>query len=64
MRARAIYNALKFGLLPYWCYEKEKHYDCSYWLHLRINLQYAFRWLTFREDPTDIDFELSTNNNA
>lgn len=62
MRLRAIYKALYHGLLPYWMYESEKHYDCSYWQHLLINLRYAFRWLTFREDQSDIEFENTINS--
>jgi hypothetical protein len=62
MRFRAIYNALHHGILPYWCYEKQRHYECSYWQHLWINIQYAFRWATFREFESDIEFEKQTNN--
>lgn len=61
MRSKAIYNAIKHGLLPYWMYETEKHYDCSYWQHLFINVRYAFRWITFRELELDIEFEKEIN---
>jgi hypothetical protein len=61
MRVRAIYKALLHGLLPYWCYEKECHYECSYLYHLWINLKYAARWATFQEDQSDIEFEKQTN---
>lgn len=60
MRIRAIYNALKHGILPWWMYEDARHYDCSYWYHLWTNLQYAWRWITGAETPDDIQFE--TNN--
>jgi hypothetical protein len=61
MRPKAILKALYHGILPYWFYEKERHYGCSYWQHLWINIQYAFRWATFREYESDIEFE-KTNN--
>jgi len=61
MRARAIYRAIKHGVLPYWLYEKEKHYDCSYIEHLAINLRYAWRWITFTELKSDVSFEKSSN---
>lgn len=56
-RARAIYNALKHGLLPWWMYERQRHYDCTYWEHLVINLKYACRWMMFTEDASDVEFE-------
>lgn len=61
MRKKAIYNALYFGIMPYWVYEKEKHYSCSYFEHLIINLKYAWRWATCEEDESDKEFELRTN---
>lgn len=61
MRIRTVYKALYHGIFPYWCYEKTKHYDCSYLTHLWINLTYAWRWLTFNEDESDIQFENETN---
>jgi hypothetical protein len=62
MRLKAIYKALYHGILPYWCYEDVKHYDCSYWQHLWINIQYAFRWATFREYQSDVEFEKTNNS--
>jgi hypothetical protein len=61
MRLRAIWCCLKFGLLPWWAYEKQRHYNCSYWQHLQINAGYAWRWLTFQEDEEDRAFERDTN---
>lgn len=61
MRIRAIFYALKFGILPYWLYEENKHYRCSYLQHLIINLKYALRWLSFQEDDSDWKFEIETN---
>lgn len=61
MRLEAIYKAFYYGLLPYWCYEKERHYSCSYFQHLIINVKYAWRWITFNEDQSDIEFEINTN---
>jgi len=61
MRARAIFFCLLYGLLPWWAYERERHYQCSWWEHLKINAAYAWRWLTFQEDESDREFERSTN---
>ena len=61
LRLRAILYALYFGILPYWCYEKKRHYNCSYWHHLVINVRYAWRWITFKEKEKDIEFEIKTN---
>jgi hypothetical protein len=62
MRLRAIYKAMYHGLMPYWVYEKQRHYDRSYIRHLWINLSYAFRWATFRELDSDIEFKKQINN--
>lgn len=64
MRLKAIYYSIKHGLLPYWMYEKKKHYNCSYLSHLWINIKYAWRWITFREYQSDIDFEKHINSNT
>jgi hypothetical protein len=64
IRIRAILKALYFGLMPYWVYEKVRHYECSYFRHLVINIRYAFRWVTYSEDESDRQFELKTNNNG
>lgn len=61
MRARAIFCALLYGLLPSRCYEAIPHYDCGYWAHLGVNLRYAARWATWREDEGDRAFERSVN---
>ncbi|MGN6416161.1 MAG: hypothetical protein ACTHMC_01625 [Pseudobacter sp.] len=63
IRIKAILYALYFGIMPYWMYEKERHYRCSWYAHLVINLQYAYRWITFRETHSDRKFERKTNNN-
>lgn len=63
VRAKAILFSIKYGLLPYWCYEKKCHYYCSYLEHLVINIKYAWRWITFNEYQGDIEFEQKTNNN-
>lgn len=60
-RLRAILNAVYFGVLPYWVYENVKHYRCSYFEHLLINIQYALRWATFKEDESDREFEFQIN---
>lgn len=41
---KEFFECIKFGFLHYWCYEKQKHYKCSYFKHLLINLNYAM-WL-------------------
>jgi hypothetical protein len=61
VRARAIYCCLFFGLLPWWAYERHRHYDCSWWYHLRINACLAWRWLSFQEDDEDRAFETKFN---
>lgn len=61
MRIRAIYYCLKFGVLPWWCYERRRHYTCSYLDHLALNLRYAWRWITFQETAEDITFERQVN---
>ncbi len=61
MRIKAIYYAIKYGLLPWRMYEKEKHYSTGYWQHLVVNIKYAWRWLSFREDESDIQFEKDIN---
>lgn len=61
LRRRAIYCALKYGLLPSWTYERERHYDGSYWAHLRLNVAYAWRWLMWRQTVADCRFERKTN---
>lgn len=60
-RLKIIYNCLYHGLLPYYFYEKECHYECSYLEHLIINLKYAYRWLSFNETGDDIEFEKENN---
>lgn len=63
VRLKAILNCLYFGLLPWWMYEKKRHYDCSYVYHLVINIQHAWRWATFHEDESDKEFESEVNKN-
>jgi hypothetical protein len=59
VRYRAIIKALYHGIVPWWVYEKEKHFEGGYLRHLGINLSYAWRWLTFREFESDVDFEIT-----
>jgi hypothetical protein len=61
MRLRAIACALFFGIAPSRVYERERHYDCSYWTHLWMNLALALRWATWREDDYDRNFEREIN---
>ncbi len=56
MRARAIWEALWFGIRPSWMYEATPHYDCGYRRHLAMNLALAWRWATWRETDDDRAF--------
>lgn len=55
-RAGMIGEALFYGLLPSRVYERERHYDCSYWRHAAMNLALAWRWATWRETSDDREF--------
>ena len=61
MRRRAIGCALYYGIMPWWVYEDESHYDCGYVRHLLLNLGYAARWACRREREEDREFERSVN---
>lgn len=64
VRLRAVWYALKFGLLPWQWYERACHYaPWGYWRHMGLNLALAWRWATWREYPGDINFEREVNNN-
>lgn len=60
---RAVFYSIKYGLLPYCMYESVKHYECSYWQHLKMNMQYAARWISGDVDESDYEFERETNKN-
>jgi hypothetical protein len=66
LRARAIWFALKYGVLPWWLYESECHYEAEgasgYIPHLRVNLCLAWRWATFSESADDVAFERGVND--
>jgi hypothetical protein len=61
MRSRAIRLAVYYAFVPWWMYEKKKHYRCSYVRHLWVNLVYALRWAMYMEDEDDIYFERMVN---
>ena len=61
MRARAIFCCLYFSIVPWWIYEKKKHYERSYLLHLKLNLETAWGWAFFKEKPSWIEFEKEIN---
>lgn len=65
LRARAVWLALKYGVLPWWMYEAECHYPAEgasgYLAHLRLNLGLARRWATFTESAADAEFEREVN---
>lgn len=63
VRLKAIWYCIYFSVLPWWMYEKEKHYRCSYLYHLWINLSMIIRWITFTETDNDIEFEKTVNKN-
>ena len=56
IRIRAIFNFLYFGIMPSWVYEKQRHYRCSYWVHLRMNMSGLVDWVMLRENDDDIAF--------
>ena len=59
MRIRAIFCCIYFSLVPWWIYEKKKHYRRTYWRHIKLNFGDAKTWLLRRETQEDIDFEVS-----
>lgn len=62
MRLRAIWSCLWFGVRPWWMYEEACHYSpMTYRQHLRLNLSYAWSWITFRETEADRAFEREVN---
>lgn len=64
MRLRAIFCCLYFGVMPWQLYETAKHYEgWSYLRHLRLNINQALIWLTFRETDNDCKFEQEVNTN-
>ena len=63
MRIRAIFCCFYFSLMPWWIYEKKKHYDTHYLKHIKLNLSQIKVWLLKQETQEDIDFERETNTN-
>ena len=61
IRARAVWCAIWFGVMPWWVYEDVPHYDCGYLPHLRLNLGYAWMWLRGCETDEDREFERTVN---
>jgi hypothetical protein len=58
IRAKAIFYALKYGLLPWWLYEDRCHHaGMGYFGHVWINLKQAGRWATWSETRDDVRFE-------
>jgi hypothetical protein len=66
LRARAIWFALKYGVLPWWLYESECHYEGEgvrgYLPHRLVNLGLAWRWASFAESADDVAFEREVNS--
>lgn len=61
MKLRAIFCCTYFSIVPWWVYEKEKHYERTYWKHLKLNWKQAMIWLTGKETEDDIEFEKEIN---
>ena len=47
--------------MPWWTYEKKKHYRRTYWKHLKLNFSHIKVWLLKQETQEDIDFEEEIN---
>ena len=63
MRIRAVFCCIYFSLMPWWIYEKKKHYDTNYLKHMKLNLSQIKVWLLKQETQEDLDFERETNTN-
>ena len=61
MRIRAIFCCIYFSIVPWWIYEKKKHYRRTYWKHLKLNFGQIKTWLLKQETQEDIDFEKEVN---
>lgn len=44
-----IVKCIWFAILPFWFYESKKHYDCTYWQHLKMNLNYIIYILKIKK---------------
>lgn len=63
VRLHAIWCCIYYGVLPWWLYEDEPHFaPMGYWSHLWMNIETAYRWMTWRENDEDIRFELDVNS--
>lgn len=63
VRLKAIWFAVYHGFIPSFMYEETPHHNTTYLNHLWINIKYALRWASFREDADDVEFERETNKN-
>lgn len=61
MRIQAVACALFYGIVPSRVYETESHYPFTYTEHLQVNLGIAWRWATWNETDSDIEFEIEEN---
>ena len=61
MRIRAIFCCIYFSVVPWWVYEKEKHYERTCWKHIKLNFGQIKAWLLKQETQEDIDFENEVN---
>ncbi len=59
LKLKAICSCVWFGIMPYWVYENECHYD-NYLSHLVFNLKYMFKWILNDIDESDIKFMSTT----
>ena len=61
MRIRAIFCCIYFSIVPWWIYEKKKHYGTNYLKHMKLNLTQIKVWLLKQETQEDIEFEKEVN---
>ena len=61
-RIRAIFCCLYFSILPWWIYEKNKHYDSTYFRHIKLNFEQIKVLLLKQETNEDLDFEKEVNS--
>jgi len=47
--------------MPWWIYEKKKHYRKTYWKHIKLNFAQIKTWLLREETQEDMDFEKEVN---
>ena len=61
MRIRAIFCCIYFSVVPWWVYEKKKHYKSTYFKHIKLNFEQLKVWLLKQATEEDIEFEQQIN---